>query len=133
MIEIPANLRELFEEKITCALATIMPNGQPQVTPVWVDLEDGYVCVNTAEGRQKARNLKVGSKLTVLLIHPQNDHYWIEVRGHVEQILGEKEGGRDHINRLSRKYTGKEYGGPADQIRLKYKIAPDKINSEDRR
>ena len=132
MVAIPDNVRDLFERPIICALATIMPNGQPQVTPVWVDLEDGYVCVNSVKGHQKSRNLKLDSMVTAFLVDPQTVWHWVEVRGHVVQIFQEDEGARAHINRLAKKYLGQEVyqSRRPNEQRIKYKIEPDKINGQ---
>ncbi len=55
---------------------------------------------------KKARNLKANPKLSILVIDPQNLGHWIEIQGHVGRVLDEAHGAREHINRLSEKYTG---------------------------
>lgn len=129
MASIPGNLRELFDRPIPAALATLMPNGQPQVTPVWCDYDGECVRVNTARGRQKDRNMTRRAKVTLLLIDPGDMYHWVEVRGHIADIT--ENGAEAHIHQLSHKYRGKDYEmrNPRE-IRVLYKIAVDKVNGQ---
>src|SRR5690242_2978553 len=104
MASIPEKVRDLFEKPVAAALTTMMPDGQPQTTPVWVDYDGEYVRVNTARGRQKDRNMGKRAKVTLLLIDPSNMYHWVEVRGHVADVT--EQGAEEHINSLSKKYTG---------------------------
>ena len=126
MISIPEHLRDLFEKPILCALATLMPDGQPQVTPVWCDYDGQYVRINTARGRQKDRNMSRNAKVSILLIEPQNGYHWVEVRGHINDIR--EQGAWEHINKLSHKYNGRDYPKNPGEIRVLYEIEPDKVN-----
>ncbi len=127
MVPIPEKVHDLFTKPIVCALATLMPDGQPQVTPVWCDYDGKYVRINTARGRQKDRNMTKRAKVTVFLIDPQDPYHWVEVRGHIAEIT--EDGAREHINQLAHKYTGKDYVyQQPDQVRVIYKIEPDKVN-----
>jgi PPOX class probable F420-dependent enzyme len=129
MVTIPDRVRDLFEKPIVCALATLMPDGQPQVTPVWCDTDGQYVRVNTARGRQKDRNMTKRAKVTVLLIDPANPYHWVEVRGHIADVT--EDGAEAHIDQLARKYTGRDYANrQPGQVRVLYKIAPDKVNGQ---
>jgi PPOX class probable F420-dependent enzyme len=125
-IRVPDHLRDLFEKPIVCALTTVMPDGTPQTTPVWCDYDGEFVRVNTARGRQKDRNMSKRSKVTVLLIDPHNPYHWMEIRGHIVEET--ENGGYDHINQLSHKYKGRDYPKNPGEIRVMYKIQPDKIN-----
>ncbi len=130
MAPIPDKLRDLFEKPIAAGLATLMPNGQPQVTPVWVDYDGEYVRVNTARGRQKDRNMGKRAKVTLLLIDPSNMYHWAEVRGHIAEVT--EQGAEAHIDSLSKKYTGNpkyKKQNPAE-VRVMYKIMPDKVNGQ---
>jgi PPOX class probable F420-dependent enzyme len=130
MAAIPDKVRDLFEKPIVAGLTTLMPNGQPQSTPVWVDYDGEYVRVNTARGRQKDRNMGKRGKVTLLLIDPANIHHWVEVRGHVADVT--EKGADEHISSLSKKYTGNanyRKQNPAE-VRVIYKIAPDKVNGQ---
>jgi PPOX class probable F420-dependent enzyme len=128
MEQIPQSVLDLFQRPIVAALVTIMPDGQPQANPVWVDYDGQYVRINTAKGRQKARNMERRSKVTVLLIDPDNVYHWVEVRGHVEDET--EEGANEHINQLSRKYENKDFRAlNPGEVRVIYRIAPDKVNA----
>ena len=129
-VAVPENAQDLLQRPLICTVATVMPNGQPQVTAVWYDFDGKHLRINTAEGRQKARNLKVGSKLTVFILDPQNQYHFIEWRGHVAEMKNEEEGGRDHINGLSKRYRGDPVykGVVPGERRIMYVIEADKIN-----
>ena len=62
-------------------LATLMPDGQPQVTPVWVDYDGRHVLINTAEGRQKDKNLQRDKRVALSILDPDNPYKYLEVRG----------------------------------------------------
>ena len=82
MTAIPDKYLDLLErKKAFAALATTMPDGSPQVTPVWFDYKDGIVRVNTAKGRVKARNLKAGAAVALAVIDPDNPYRYIQIRG----------------------------------------------------
>lgn len=103
---IPEKFHDLFRRPILCAFTTINPDGQPHSIPVWCDFDGEFVRVNLRKGTKKVRNLQTNSKLTVLVIDPQNAGHWIEVQGHVREMKDEAHGAHDHINKLSEKYTG---------------------------
>lgn len=126
-VAIPDNLKDLVERPIVCALATLMPSGQPQVTPVWFEYDDHHIVINTARGRQKDQNMKPGAKVTLLIIDPQNPYHWAELRGQIE--VETEAGAHDVIKRLALKYRGKaEYPLREGEVRVTYKIAIQKVN-----
>lgn len=128
---IPESHRDIFEKKALGHLATIMPNGSPQVTPVWVLLDDqGYVIVNSAKGRQKDRNMRERRHVAISLADPDNPFRYIAVRGRIVDIT--EEGANDVINQMSDKYTGKPYQGfRPGETRVTYKIRPDHVFTKD--
>jgi len=84
MAAIPQRYLDLVEKKKAFAnLATVMPDGSPQVTPVWVDYKGGLVRVNTAKGRVKARNMKEGSRVAMSILDPDNPYRHLQIRGRV--------------------------------------------------
>ena len=129
--QIPESANDLFERPILCALSTVNPDGQPHTVPVWCDREGNNVRVNSPDDTKKARNMHISSRVTVLLLDPQNPYHWVEIQGHVTEIKNESQGARDHINSLSQKYTGnpvyRSYNN-MPQNRLMYLIQPDKVN-----
>src|ERR1700730_6315642 len=107
MTAIPEKYLDLLQQKKAFAsLATTMPDGSPQVTPVWFDYKDGVIRVNTAKGRVKARNMKEGSGVALSIIDPDNPYRYIQVRGRVKRVT--EEGASAHIDALAKKYLDKD-------------------------
>ncbi|MBA3870009.1 MAG: PPOX class F420-dependent oxidoreductase [Anaerolineae bacterium] len=129
-LPITENFNDLFERKLLCAITTVNPDGQPHTVPVWCDLADGQARVNFPAATKKARNLQANNKLTLFILDPDNGGHWIEIQGHVGEVHEDADGGRDHINQLSQKYTGnpvyQDRGRPGD--RRMYVIEATKIN-----
>lgn len=127
MKQIPKSHMRLVNDPVYPTLATVMPDGKPQAHPVWCDYEDGYVRVNTAKGRQKDENLVRQPVATLLLMDPEDPFFWMEIRGEVaERIEGDV--AKKHIDGLANKYFGREtYNGPEGEVRVMYKIAPQRI------
>ena len=105
-VPIPEQFHDLFTRPILAALTTINPDGQPHTVPVWVDFDGEQVRVNMPAATKKARNLKLNSKLSVLILDPETGRHWLEVQGYVGELRDEAHGAREHINKLSEKYTG---------------------------
>ena len=125
MPAIPEKYLDLLQQKKAFAnLATVMPDGSPQVTPVWFDYKSGVIRVNTAKGRVKARNMKEGSRVALAIMDPDNPYRHIQVRGRVKRMT--EEGADKHINALTKKYLGQDkypYAQPGE-VRLIYEIEP---------
>ena len=105
-VVIDEKFNNLFTRPLLCALTTINPDGQPHSVPVWCDLEDGHVRVNAPAATKKARNLQVNNKVALLIVDPESAYHWIEIQGYVGEMRDESNGAREHINKLSAKYTG---------------------------
>lgn len=129
--QIPESHRDLLEGPVVVALVTVMPNGQPQATPVWCMYDGTHILINTTRGRQKDQNMQYNPKVAVLAIDPQNPYRYLEVRGQVDEHT--EEGGVDMINRLSELYTGRRdyYAGMPEmrgkEQRITYKIRPTHV------
>jgi PPOX class probable F420-dependent enzyme len=107
METIPDKFSDLLTEKKAFAhLATLMPDGTPQVTPVWFDYQAGIIRVNTAKGRVKARNMKEGAAVALSIMDPDNPYRYVQVRGRVRRET--TEGADSHIDALAKKYLGKD-------------------------
>lgn len=91
----------LLTEKHLAYVATVMPDGTPQITPVWVDTDGETVRFNTARGRQKTRNLERNPAVAVLVVDDDDDYRWLAVRGTAEFV---DEGADAHIDALAKKY-----------------------------
>jgi PPOX class probable F420-dependent enzyme len=121
---IPDSHLDLFEKKAFAHLATLMPSGQPQVTPVWIDYDGHFVVFNTAEGRQKDKNLQHDARVALSIADPDNPYRYLEVRGQVAERT--RDGADQHIDALARKYLGKDkypFRQPGE-VRVIYKIRP---------
>jgi PPOX class probable F420-dependent enzyme len=119
----------LAQGKNLATVVTLMPGGQPQALLTWVDSDGEYLLVNTEPQRQRARNVRRDPRITVL-IHSSTDPWdWSEVRGRVvDTVSGTR--AREHIDKLSNKYTGTDYRNPiGPQGRVILKIAADKVNT----
>jgi PPOX class probable F420-dependent enzyme len=116
---------DLLEQKKAFAhIATLMPDGSPQVTPVWFDYSGGIVRVNTAKGRVKARNLKEGSRIAMAIMDPDNPYRYLQVRGRVRRVT--EQGAAQHIDSLAKKYLGQDkypYSQPGE-VRIMCEIEP---------
>ena len=125
MAAIPDKYLDLVQQKKAFAnLATTMPDGSPQLTPVWFDFKNGTIRVNTAKGRVKARNMKEGSSVALAIVDPDEPYRYLQVRGKVRKVT--ESGADDHIDSLAKKYLGKDkypWKRPGD-VRVIYEIEP---------
>ena len=125
MAAIPDKYLDLVQQKKAFAnLATTMPDGSPQVTPVWFDFKNGTIRVNTAKGRVKARNMKEGSSVALAIMDPDEPYRYLQVRGKVGKVT--ESGADDHIDSLAKKYLGKDkypFRQPGE-TRVIYEIEP---------
>jgi PPOX class probable F420-dependent enzyme len=126
---IPEQFKDLFTKVAFAHLATLMTDGSPHVTPVWVDYDGAYVRVNSAKGRVKDNNMRRDKRVALSIQDPDNPYRYLAIRGEVAEIT---ENGADaHIDALAKKYLGKErypFGSPAE-VRVIYKIRPDKVST----
>jgi PPOX class probable F420-dependent enzyme len=122
---IPEKFRDLFEKPAFAHLATLMPDGRPQVTPVWCDFDGEHIRINSARGRQKDRNMRRDPRVSLSLMDPDNPYRYMEVRGRVIEIT--EDGADAHIDSLAKKYMGVDaypYRA-ANEVRVIYKIEPE--------
>ena len=129
MAPIPDNYLDLLQEKKAIAgLATVMPDGSPQVTPVWFDYAAGMVRVNTAKGRVKARNLQPGARVALLIVDPDNPYRYVQIRGRVASAR--EEGADAHIDALTRKYLGQDKypNRQPGEVRIMCEIEPGSVS-----
>ncbi|MGP0094025.1 MAG: PPOX class F420-dependent oxidoreductase [Xanthobacteraceae bacterium] len=130
MAAIPEKYLDLLQQKKAFAnLATLMPDGSPQVTPVWFDYTNGVIRVNTARGRVKARNMKEGAPVALAIMDPEDAYRYIQVRGRVTRAT--EQGADAHIDQLAKKYLGRDkypYAKPGE-VRVIYEIEPTSTSS----
>jgi PPOX class probable F420-dependent enzyme len=114
----------LTQKKTFANLATVMPDGSPQVTPVWFDYTDGHVRINTARGRVKDKNMGREARVALAILDPDNPYHHLQIRGKIVKV---SEAGADaHIDSLTKKYMGKDsypFRRPGE-VRVIYEIEP---------
>ena len=129
MESIPESFVDLFERETFATFATLMGDGTPQVTPVWIDRdEEGHLLVNTARGRQKERNVGRDPKVGVCVMDPEDPYRYVSVRGEVVEVT--EEGAVDHIDELARRYMDvEEYPNKGEEAgpRVIIRIRPDRV------
>jgi PPOX class probable F420-dependent enzyme len=103
---LPEKAKEILSKKTFAHLATLMPDGSPQVTPVWVDYEGDRIVINTAEGRVKPRNMRHDPRVALSATDPDNPYEAVVVRGRVDEMT--HEGADEHIDAMAKKYLGKD-------------------------
>jgi PPOX class probable F420-dependent enzyme len=126
---IPDRYRDLFTKRAFASLGTMMPDGTPQVTPVWVDLDGDLVVVNTARGRQKDRNMRRDPHVALAIIDPENPYRYLEIRGRVAEIS--EDGADAHIDKMAKKYLGadKYPYRQSGEVRVMFKIRPERTST----
>lgn len=129
MTTIPEQFKDLFTKVAFAHLATLMADGSPHVTPVWVDYDGANVRVNSAKGRVKDKNMRRDKRVALSIQDPDDPYRYLAIRGEVAEIT---ENGADaHIDALAKKYLGKErypFRSPGE-VRVIYKIRPERIST----
>lgn len=129
MAQIPEKFADLFHKKAFASLATVMPDGRPQVTPVWVDYDGRYVLVNSARGRKKDQNMRRDPRVSLAILDPDNPYRYVEIRGRVTEVT--EQGASQHIDKMAKKYLDKDkypFAQPGE-VRVLYKIEPEHFSS----
>lgn len=132
-VPIPESHAGLLQTAVHGVLTTMMPDGMPQSSIIWVDYDGEYVLVNTTLERRKGRNMRADPHVSVLVIDPENSSRWIEVRGRVAKIT--QDSAEAHADKLTQRYTSrKRFYGDIYPVERKYeetrvivKIEPVKV------
>ncbi len=126
---IPEEFKDLFTKKAFAHLATLMPDGSPQVTPVWCDYDGTYILVNSAKGRVKDKNMRRNRNVGITIVDPENPYRHLAMRGEVAEIT--EQGADSHIDKLAKKYMGKDKYPlrQPGEVRVIYKIRPDRVTT----
>jgi PPOX class probable F420-dependent enzyme len=125
---IPESFKDLFQKKAFAHLATVMPDGRPQVTPVWFDVDGELIRVNSARGRVKDRNMRRNAKVALSILDPDNPYRYLGILGDVVEVT--EQGADAHIDALARKYIGQDYPfRQPGEARVIYKIRPQRVSS----
>ena len=127
MKKIPESHADIFDKKAFAHLSTIMPDGSPQASAVWVDTEGPYILVNSAEGRLKDRNIRRDPRVAISVTDPENPYSSLMIRGRVSKITNE--GADAHIDKMAKKYMGvDEYPfRTPEEVRVIYYIEPERV------
>ena len=125
---IPEKYLDLFNKRAFASLATLMPDGRPQVSPVWCEYDGKHVIINSAKGRVKDRNMRREPRVALAVIDPDNPYRYLQIHGRVVEV--QEQGADAHIDKLAHKYTGKDYAHrQPGEIRVIYRIAPDRAQT----
>jgi PPOX class probable F420-dependent enzyme len=119
----------LTDKKAFAHLATLMPDGSPQVTPVWFFYRDGKFVVNTARGRVKDKNMSTNASVALSITDPDNPYAHIAVRGKIVKVT--EEGADANIDALAKKYLGQDkypFRSPGE-VRVIYEIEPLSVSA----
>ncbi len=138
LVPLPESHRDLLDSGACVALTTVMPDGQPQTTPVWCNCEGDYVLINTMRGFRKEKNMRANPKVTLLAYDPKQPLRHLEIRGTVVEMT--EEGALEHLDHLTKLYLHRSdarFFGDSVPARLqatyfpvKVKIAPTHIRVE---
>jgi PPOX class probable F420-dependent enzyme len=126
-VNLPEGLMALLRQPSPCFLATLMPDGSPQLTQTWVDTDGEHVIINSVQGHQKVRNVEREPRVTVNVCDASSPSRYYAIRGRVVSVT--TEGGAEHIEALAQRYLGTPYPwyGGRDQVRVILSISADKI------
>lgn len=127
MAQIPEDAHEVIDNPNLAHVATVNPDGSPQVTPVWVSREGDSLLINTAKGRIKAKNLERDPRVAISIVDAENPYNPLVIQGRVTELT--EDGADDHINALSKKYLDEEvypFRQPGEE-RLRVIIHPEKV------
>jgi PPOX class probable F420-dependent enzyme len=129
MATIPEQYHDILNKKAFAQLATVMPDGSPQVSPVWFEYDGKNILINSAKGRVKDRNMRRDARVGLDIVDPDNPYRHVSIRGRVANIT--ESGADDHIDKLAKKYLGADkypYRQPGE-VRVKYTITPEAAHS----
>ncbi|KAA2283184.1 PPOX class F420-dependent oxidoreductase [Candidatus Nitrosocosmicus sp. SS] len=120
--------RKFFEDKNIAFVTTLMKYGSPQITPVWIDIADDSILINTAMGRVKQKNIEKDPRIAISVVDRNNIYHMVSIRGEVtEQITGQE--AEDHIDKMAKKYLDKDtYPLRIEgEERILLKVTPKKV------
>lgn len=128
MAKLTDEQRDFLANPYVGTVTTLRSDGSPHNTVVWVDVDGDTVLFNTAEGRAKPRHLRRDPRVALTVVDPQNPFRWLSVSGTAELT---QDGAAEHIDRLSKKYTGRDVyaNHDPDHPRLKVTITPERVDA----
>lgn len=127
MTVLSPEVAKLFQDKNLAFIATMMPDNSPQITPVWIDLVDGVIVVNTALGRIKQKNVSRDPRVAISVVDGNNPYHMVTIRG---KVVEQTDLGADaHIDKMAKKYLGMDkypFAVPGEK-RILLKVMPEKV------
>jgi PPOX class probable F420-dependent enzyme len=126
-MSLPTELVALLHGRCQCFVATLDPDGSPQLTQTWADTDGEHILINTVQGFRKLRNVERDPRVAVTIVDAERTNRYYAVKGHV--VATTTDGGAEGIEALAAKYLGGPYPWPGgrDQIRVAVTIAVDRI------
>jgi PPOX class probable F420-dependent enzyme len=127
MVHLTDHAKALLDGKNFPCVATLMPDGSPQVAPVWVERDGDDIIINATVKRQRYRNLRRDPRVAVTVFDMSNPYSKVIIRGRAVEIT--TQGGEEHIDKLSTKYHGRKYDyHKTDEPRVIIRIRPERIS-----
>ena len=126
---IPAEFIDLLESTALASIATVGPQGEPQVTPVWFNWDGQYISFSQTKGRQKYKNVVRDPRIAVMIVDPSDPFRYVEVRGKVVRI--DDDASLAFINKMAKKYMNLDaypYHQPGDE-RVVIVVQPERVPS----
>ena len=130
MKHIPISHLELIDGPYVVALTTVMPDGQPQTTPVWCNRNEGYIFINVMKGFRKEKNMRSNPKVSLLAYDPKNPLHNIEIRGCVIEMT--ENGAVEHLDELTQLYLKKpnaKFFGDSIPAELQSRFTPVRVKT----
>lgn len=117
----------IIDKKSFAQLATLMPDGSPHVSTVWIDHDEDNILVNTAKGRQKDLNVRIDPRVSLCILDPDDPYRQLIIHGRVADIT--EEGADDHIDKLAKKYLGRDRypNRSPGEVREIIRIQPEEV------
>jgi PPOX class probable F420-dependent enzyme len=127
MVAIPDSVKAWLDAPEFATIATLLPDGRPHLSVVWVARDGDDLLVSTVKGRRKHKNLLADPRVSILVYPRDNPYSYVEVRGTATMT---EEGGRELIDRLCNEYTGADrytMDDGTENVRVVVRITPDKV------
>jgi PPOX class probable F420-dependent enzyme len=129
MKQVPDEWKAVLQKPVFVHLSTLMPDGSPQASPVWVDIDGDELVINTAQGRRKDQNMKRDGRVALSVTDPDQPYKALMIRGKVSKVV--TDGAEEHIDKLAKKYLGKDkypFRKPNEK-RIVYRVTPESVST----
>ncbi|HEX9597046.1 MAG TPA: PPOX class F420-dependent oxidoreductase [Anaerolineales bacterium] len=126
MVEVPESHQDLLDDetKAFAYLATSMPDGSPQLTCLWFNMDGDKILFNTGKERVKTRNVQKDPRVAIAIYDPENPYRYLQFRGEIETTTEDAD---QHVHAVSRKYTGEDFEVRPGDPRVKYVFKPEHV------